>query len=112
MRLYTSGVKPPKLGTVQDKVIRQFMTSESDKETKKVQILALLAVQTLPAEDDRVKKIWKSYLGLEYGIEIPEHTDHEKKMMDYYDRVVKKLKPSMFMKQGKLIVSGLDDLRQ
>jgi hypothetical protein len=110
MRLHITGFKLSKLGSIQDRVIRDFMTKESEKESKKVQINAILAIQSLPEDDDRVKKLWREYLGLEYGIEIPENSDKEIEMMDYYQKVVKNLKPELSMKDGKLMVSGLGSI--
>ena len=110
MRLHVTGFKLPKLGTVQDRVIRQFLTKESEREIKKTQLLAIIAVQSLPAEDDRVKKLWKEYLALEYGLEIPEHSDQEMQMMEYYQKVVKHLKPQLSRKNGQLTVSGFGSI--
>lgn len=111
MKLYTNGIKLPKLGSVEDRVIRQFLTKESEKESKKTQLLALIAVQALPSKDDQVKKVWSKYLELEYGVEIPEHTEQELDMMKYYEGVVKHIKPKLSMKNGKMFVSGFESFQ-
>jgi hypothetical protein len=112
MRLYTSGIKVPPLGSIEDRVIRKFMTKESERDTKKIQFMALLAVQSLPEKDDRVKKLWKEYLSLEYGVILPEHTEKEDAMIDFYANVVSKMKPQLTMNNGKVVVSGFEFLKK
>jgi len=117
MRLYTSGVKVPKLGSLQDRVIRQHFNSEAEKETKKVQLLALLAANSVQYSDkeastkweNKVRAIWNKYLELEYGIEIPEHTENEIKMMEYYNNSIKNLKAKLSIKDGKLTLFGVKE---
>jgi hypothetical protein len=119
MKLFLTGIKLPKLGSLQDRIIRQHMTSESQKETKKVQFLALLAINSVSTADvsstteweKKVKNLWTSYLGLEYGVEIPEDNDKEIEMMEYYQSTVKNLKAQLSMKAGQLTVTGLDKLK-
>lgn len=120
MKLYTSGIKPHKLGSAQDRVIRKYMVSESEKESAKTHLLALLVANSIPFDDpsssreweSKIRKIWSTYLGLEYGVHIPENTQEELDMMAYYTNTVKNLKPVLSTsKDGGLKVSGLDGLR-
>ena len=118
MRLYLSGVKVPKLGTLQDRVIRAHMITESQKESKKTQLLALLVANSIPFDDQnaaenwntKIKRLWNSYLSLEYGLELPEHTEKEMAMMEYYQNHIKGLKAQLVMKDGKPTVIGLDSI--
>lgn len=110
--MYLSGIEVPKLGTVRDRVLRQYLTKESELESKKMQFQALIAMMTMPkGGGDRIKKLWKEYLGLEFGVEIPEHSDKEIAMHEFYSGVVSKLKPKIGMVDGKLKVYGMDALR-
>jgi hypothetical protein len=119
MKIHMSGMKVPKLGSSQDIVYRQYLTKESHKEAKKNQLLALLVTNSISFDSsqeyqkwaERVKKVWTSYLGLEYGMEIPEHDEKETEMMNYYANRVKNLKAKLTVtKDGKPVVSGLDSL--
>jgi hypothetical protein len=121
MKLYTSGVKLPKLGSPQDRVLRNYLLKESQKEVAKTQLLAMMVANVVQFSDngaardwnDRVKKIWNGYLGLEYGLEIPEHTDQEVKMIEHYSKKVKHLKPKLTKgDKGQFIVTGLDALKE
>ncbi len=116
MKLHVSGVKVPRLGSVEDRVIRQYLTKEAQKETKKAQLLALIAINSAQTTDqneasewlNKVRKIFNVYLGLEYGVEIPEQTEIEVKMSNYYEKVVKKMKLKLSKDgTGQLVVSGL-----
>jgi hypothetical protein len=62
---------------------------------------------------DKVKKVWNGYLGLEYGIEIPEHTDKEVQMIEHYNNKVKHLKPKLTKgEKGQFIVTGLESMKE
>ena len=125
MELHLSGIKVPKLGSIQDIIYRQFLDKKSKKEVAKNKMLALLAInsgafETSDSRDkwsEQVKSAWTSYMGLEYGIEIPEHTDHERRMLEYYNKKVKPLKAVIRSngKKGrhqKIIVEGLESLKE
>lgn len=120
MKLHMSGMKVPKLGSVQDMVYRQYLSKESQKETKKTQLLALLVTNSVMFGDQnsdrewasKVRKIWNAYIGLEYGVDLPENTEKEMQMIEYYESTIKHLRPKLIRgKDGKPIVSGLDSLR-
>lgn len=118
MKLHLSGVKVPKLGSLQDKVYRQYLTKESQLEVEKTKF-AMLQAMTSPTFDDagkardwhaKIKKAWANYLSLEFNVDIPEHTEKELQMMEYYENVVKHLKPKLEKSQKGLAVRGLSDL--
>jgi hypothetical protein len=120
MKLYTSGIKPHKLGSPQDRVIRKYLVSESEKEAAKTHLLALLVANSIPFTDagasrdweTKIKKIWTTYLGLEYGVHVPEHDEKELDMMAYYNKYVKNLKPVLDATKNGLRVSGLSGLME
>ena len=121
MRLYTAGVKLPKLGTIQDKIIQEYMSKEAEREIKKTQLLTFIAMNTIQASnqqgfseyESKIKKSWGRYLELELGMDMPEHTEKELKLAEYYSKVVKKLKPRLLRnKRGQLSVEGIDILKK
>jgi hypothetical protein len=119
MKLHLSGVKLPKLGTIQDRVYRDYMVKEAHLEAKKTEMIMLMALTNPDIEDpnkrrewsDTVKSLWTKYLSLLLNVEIPEATEQEMQMMEYYQTVVRKAKLTMYKdKNGKLRVDGLNQL--
>lgn len=118
MKLYTSGIKPHKLGSPQDRVIRKYLVSESEKESAKTHLLALLVANSIPFTDanasreweSKIKKIWTSYLGLEYGVTTPDNTSEEIDLMEYYNNNIRHLRPKLGATKEGLVVSGLKGL--
>lgn len=111
-------MKLPKLGSLQDRVYREYMTKESQLEVEKMKLTMLIAITNPNTSDPNkarewsatVKKHWSSYLSAQFSAELPEHTEKEVEMMEYYENVVKHLKPKL-EKSGKgLNVKGLDRL--
>jgi hypothetical protein len=101
--------------------LRQYLSKESEKEALKTNLLAMLVTNSVPFTDQnaareweqKIRKIYITYLGLEHGIEIPEHSDEEVKMMKYYKDKVQKLKPKLNKNSnGNFVVSGLDSLKE
>lgn len=118
MKLHLSGVKVPKLGSLQDKVYRQYLTKESQLGVEKTKF-TMLQTLTNPTFDDtgkardwhsKIKKAWANYLSLEFNVDIPENTEKELQMMEYYENVVKHLKPKLERSGKGLAVKGLSDL--
>jgi hypothetical protein len=118
MKLHLSGVKVPKLGSLQDKMYRQYMTKESQLEVEKMK-LVMLNTLTNPSFDDpnkardwhgKIKKNWADYLAMQFNVEIPEHTEKEMQMLEYYENVVKHLKPKLVKDKKGLGVTGLNNL--
>lgn len=120
MKLYTTGVKVPKLGSLHDRMIQSYFLKESEKEIKKTQLLTFLAMNTIPATtkegiqeyEGKIKKAWVKYLELEYGVKLPEKTEKEIILAEYYEKVVKRMKPKLIRKKGRLIVQGLEPLQK
>lgn len=119
VKLHLSGVKVPKLGSLQDRVFRSYMVKEAQLDAKKTQ-MAMLTVLTNPQIDDpskrrewseAVKKVWSEYLSLLLNTELPEHTEKELEMREYYESVVKKSELRLFKdKVGRLNVDGISKL--
>jgi hypothetical protein len=82
--------------------------------------LALLVTNCIPFSDNekakeweqKIRKLFTSFLELEYGIKLPEHTEKELNMLKFYQDKVKGLKPILKVtEKGKFVVSGLDSLK-
>lgn len=118
MKLHLSGTKVPPLGSLQDRMYRKYMTKESQLEVEKMKMQMLTALTSPSISDPNkarewtasIKKHWASYLSAQFHTEMPEKTEKEVQMMEYYENVVKHLKPKL-EKSGKgLNVKGLDNL--
>lgn len=121
MKLYTSGIKVHKLGSPQDRVIRQYLVKVSEKEIAKTQLMAMLVSNSISFATessarewtDRVRKVFTNIMGLEYGIEVPEFSDVESKMIKEYQTKVKHLKPKLKRDaKGRFTVTGLDSMKE
>lgn len=120
MRMYMSGIQPPKLGSRRDRVMQAAMVKESEREVKKNSLLAFMAMNTVSARNtgdaqkqfDKITKAWSNYLELEFGMKIPEHTEKEVKMVEFYQRFVKnaKLKVKYDKKKNHVVLQGLETL--
>jgi hypothetical protein len=117
--LHLRGVKVPPLGSLQDTVFRGALNYEKSLEAKRAEF-SMLTTLTNPIHSSdhkarewktSVLKAWKGYIGLLMNVEMPEHDASESKMIEYYSKVVKNLKPKMSKtRDGKLQVTGLDAL--
>lgn len=119
MRLYTSGVAVPKLFSLHDRVIRQYLTKEEELEAKKQEMLMLLTLTAPDIADNGkrrewaavVKNSWTQLLGLIFHIRVDEFSDKEKEMLDYYEKYMKNSKLALSKdKKGRLQVSGVEQL--
>src|SRR5579859_6380867 len=103
MKLHLSGVKVPKLGSLHDRLYREYLTKENELEAEKMKIVMLNTLTNPTIEDpgkarewsSTIKKHWARYLSLQFNTDIPEHTEKEIQMMEYYENVVKHLKPKL-----------------
>lgn len=119
MRLYFQGIPVPKLGSSQDRVLRDFLVRQDGLEVKR-QKMAMLQLLTNPQIQDSgkarqwvesVNDMWKEYLYDLYNVETSEVTKEEDDMKAYYDRVVSKFRPVLTKTEdGKLKVTGIDKL--
>lgn len=120
MKLHLSGVKLPKLGTVKDRIYRDYLVKEAQLEAKKTEMVMLMALTNPTIQDpakhrewaSAIKEIWTQYLSLLLNVEMPEHTKKEVEMLEYYQSVMKHSKLKLFKdkKTGKLQVSGIEKL--
>jgi hypothetical protein len=110
MRLYTSGVKVPLLGSFQDNMLRKFLMQEAHREIQKTGFLVNMALASVsdPEQARQLRSNWSAYINMELGIPAGE-TDSAKleaAMMQEYEKV-RKLKPRLINRDGKLSVTGL-----
>ena len=110
MRLYTSGVKVPKLYSIQDRVLRQFQILETRKNLQLGKIISQAAIGTGNRERDwfnSINSTWNDYVNLECGV-MSEIKNREEDMVKEYERY-RHLRPKMFFgKDGSLQVTGVD----
>ena len=120
MELHFQGVKLPKLGSIQDRIYRQYMDKQVQREVTKDR-LTMLSTLTSPQISDQNKwslwkkdigGIWNQYLGLSFHMEIPTEEDQDKKLLEFYEKVVKpaSIKMHKDRKTGKLSLLGAEAL--
>jgi hypothetical protein len=118
MKLHLSGMKVPPLGSLHDRIYREYMTKESQLEVEKMKMSMLTALTNPNIADpnkardwsSNIKKHWARYLALEFNTEMPEHTEKEVEMLEYYENVVKHMKPTLEKSGSGYNVKGLDQL--
>ena len=118
MRLHTSGVKVPRLGTVQDRVLRNYLTKEAGLEISRTKFTMLQAMMAPEFKSDNarstwmdeIKDTWDTYLSRLLLYDIPKETPKEAMLKDYYASVISKISPVITKdkKTGALSVSGID----
>ena len=83
-------------------------------------MMAMLVSNVIPFNEEnaarewssKVRKVFSTYMGLEYGVELPEFTDKETQMIEHYEKKVKHLKPKLKRDaKGRFSVTGLDSLK-
>lgn len=120
MRLHSQGVKLPPLGSVQDKVFRQFAVKEAELEAKRTEFQMLMLLTNPQIADDSrwrewrgtVGDVWKQYVGMLFNMEVPKQSDKDKELIDYYNKVVKTSELKMYKDRntGALKLLGTETL--
>lgn len=95
------------------------MMKETELEAKKMELTMLIALTNPTISDPNkhrqwntaIKGVWSKYVSLLLGVEIPEQTQEELDMLDYYETVVKKARLRL-VKKGKKNGLGLEGLEQ
>lgn len=117
--MYVKGVKLPRLGSAQDRVLRDFMTREAelDAERQKLQMLNTLSNPTFTdrtkAEswEREIQRTWSSYLHKLFNVELSEESQKDIEMLEFYTKVVKHMRPKIKRtKSGQLVVEGIKGL--
>lgn len=96
MKLHMRGLKVPPLGSPRDRIYRAYLVHEQRLEAKHHEMSLFMAVGLAPSIGDRrewvaaAKRSFDSYAALLWGQEPQEHTEEEKKLLDYYTNFVKK----------------------
>lgn len=94
------------------------MTMENQLEAEKMKFTMLTALTNPNLQDsgkyrewsDTLKKVWSSYLSYQFGIDVPKETEDEIKMREYYETVVKHVKPKVRRNGKSYFIEGLDSL--
>lgn len=112
----------PKLGSLRDRVFREFSVKEARRSVHLANIMALVAStnprfeagQESKASEwlTKIKTVFTNYSSAELGIELTQSDTQELEMADAYGRFVKSLRPQLAKdsKHGGLVVTGLDGL--
>lgn len=121
MKLYVSGVKPHKLGSIQDRVVRDYMFKEAELEASRTEFTMLTSLSAADIQDPTnrekwsktVSKSWRKYLTNLFNIDMPEADEKEELLKDYYEKVVSKAKLVVHVdpKTKALSVTGLEHLK-
>lgn len=119
MKLHVSGVKVPKLGTMQDRVMREYLYKTAQLEIKRTEFMMLAALtgpNLLNPNDKRswassISKSWRQYMSLEYNLEMTEHTERELELIEYYTSTVKNAKLQIRVdEKGTPVLNGLETM--
>jgi hypothetical protein len=106
MKLHMRGIEVPALGSPRDRVYRDYLVHEQRLEAKRQELSLYTAIGSMPEGADRrewigkTKKSFDSYISLMWGVEPQEHSVEEKKLMDYYSKIVKKSKLLIRLKEN------------
>ena len=106
MKLHMRGIQVPALGSPRDRVYRDYLVHEQRLDAKKQELALYIAIGSMPEGSDRrewisrTKKSFDSYVSLMWGMEPQEHSDEEKKLMNYYTKIVKKSKLLIRLKEN------------
>lgn len=110
MRLYTSGVKVPKLYSLQDRVLRQFQLIETRKNIQHAKLLSQIAIGSGAGDKNwfnNINNIWNDYLNLECGT-VEEIRDREQDMATEYEKY-RYLRPKLTIgADGSLTLTGIN----
>jgi hypothetical protein len=107
MKLHMRGIKVPALGSPRDRVYRDYLVNEQRLEAKKQELSLYIAIGSMPEGTDRrewisrTKKSFDAYVSLMWGIEPQDYSDEERKLMNYYTKIVKKSKLLVRAKNGE-----------
>jgi len=109
MDMLLSGIQVPKLGSVQDRTLRAFMTKKIGREVAQVKLLAQIASASGGSDKSWVRtisSIWKDYLRSSYHLEA-EHENLENDMLEEYKKFAH-IRPKLVIeKDGTLKVKGI-----
>jgi len=112
LRMYTSGVKLPGLGSIKDKILRGFMEHETLRRLKSEQINWTIAALAAGPENKKIlKELWDELVALEIGGESSQKTrkiaeDDEVRWLAEYE-AMKSRNVKLVSTNGKLSVEGL-----
>lgn len=111
MELYFSGVSIPRLGSIKDFVLRDYLVKQARKEVHKNQLMAYSAMAMAALVKSKelqgaILKTWNDYLNLEMFMEGQKEQE-ELDMREEYE-FWKSVKPKLNIgKDGSVSVSGI-----
>lgn len=116
MELHLKGIKLPRLGSPQDRVYRKYLDKQTELQVTKDR-LAMLSTLTNPQISNQnqwstwkkdIQDIWRQYLGLSFHVDVPSQEDEDKKLTEFYEKVVKPAQIKMHRDRttGKLSLTG------
>lgn len=107
--MYLAGIKVPKLGSLQDRVFRDYMTKKVSREVSEVRLLAQIAVAQGGSDKywaKTISDIWRDYVNGSYYLEAEKKTV-EVDMISEYNKF-RHLRPVLEVrKDGVLTVKGI-----
>jgi hypothetical protein len=91
MKLHLSGFKLSSLGSLHDRVIREYMSKESQLELARRKLEMLRTVHAPNITDAGkfrewsgvVKDVWNKIIELEFHVDLPDHSEEDSKLLDY-----------------------------
>jgi hypothetical protein len=98
MKLHMRGIQVPALGSPRDRVYRDYLIHEQRLEAKKQELASYIALGSIPEGANKrewatnIKRSFTSYVSLIWGVEPEDYSEDDRKMMDYYSKIVKKSK--------------------
>lgn len=118
MRLHTSGIKLPPLGSIQDVAMRKYLLHEEDMalERDRLQMMTAmiggLALQSNAARKgwgNSVNRVWNTIVKKTYFQKITEVELKDSENLDFYMNVVRFIKPKAVQtKEGTTVISGFE----
>lgn len=119
MKLHLSGVKLPKLGTLQDRVYRDYLTRETRASLNRDEFLMMTALTNPKIEDpakqrqwlSSIKEMWTRYVSASFGIEFTQKDAQDLKLREFYEDRVKPAQLKMARgRDGNVFVEGIESI--
>ena len=110
MELFVSGVKVPKLGSLQDVIARQYLVKKAQKEITLNKLQAQMAMVSNPNPEsgwsNTISQMWNSYVNTACYMEDEVHLREEEMQLEFEHW--KTIKPVMYKDEnGHVKVKGI-----
>lgn len=118
LKMQSLGIKPPKLGSIQDRVIRTGMTFRDKLEIEKTKFQFMIALSNLSTSDasksrgwtEMLNKGWENYVSMQFNLEVETERPEEVNLREYYEKRVKHLRPKLRQGENGYVIEGIDSL--